>query len=536
MAARKPREKKPPAMLTAAIEAVFTLVQNVPAFRKSLAKVSLRFFCWYYLEMDLWDPQIDWGKKFLRSKKHLQLAPRKHGKSEFLCRGVILWLICFNRDIRILVVSAAITLARDHVMLVRRELKDNPRLIADFGAFYHRSNRWTDTEVVVIRKSLKKDPTIRAAGMLMSVTGARCDVLIPDDIIDSKNINTDLLRAKALKYVNDTLMPLLETWGRAWAIGTRKHYDDVYSQWMKDPTWTHDIQRAIIRYPDNYEYVALTEPIVRMDESGLPYLEYYDVIIGEGDPGEVLCEAAMSMKHLLLIKKSFGSVVFEQEYQNNVVDDATALFKLAWLQACRDESLSYVIGNVPDSVRTQFQVVLQATDPSLITSKQEADAHQSDYMVTLSWGLKENGHRFLLTFFRDRGMSPADVQKHIVREYERVLPEAHAIEANSFGLIHFHNVVERTGYKFTQHITGGNKHDLYQGVPSLSVLFENGQIHLPYKTDEDKKFTDELIKEFHGLGAEPHDDIVMATWILDTVTSRYVKGQARLKQMRERAR
>lgn len=515
------------------LEALFYLIQVMKPLRVAFVHVSPLFFAWYYLEFDLWEHQEEWIDLFVRSKRQALLAPRAHGKSETLASVLVLWKIVINRNIRILIVTRAIDLARKHVVAARYQLQHNERIIADFGRFYDRNNIWTQTEIKVIRSMKKKDATIEAVGMLGSVTGSRFDLIIFDDIIDTRDTNTPDLIEKVKDYVDGTLLPLLEPWGFAWVIGTRKHFDDIYSSIIHNSMWRHRIYRAIIRYPEKYMIVELDTPVTEIDEMGNVFQRFHDVII-QGDQGEVLCPERWSMRALLMLKHTIGSAVFEREYQNNVVDDATALFKRSDLEACRDENRSYMIGPLSDEQRSRYVAIIQGIDPSLIDDEKKAKLKKSDFMVIWTVGLTQNGKRELLGLFRKRGLSPAQVEAKIVKEYERFMPTACFIEVNSFGLIHWRNAVDRKGYNFIKHQTTGAKNDLYRGVPMLSVVYENGLISLPYRTEEDKKLTDRLIQEFNGLGSDPHDDIVMAAWIAETGVRRYLKGQAHLQANRER--
>jgi len=57
--------------------------------------------------------------------------------------------------------------------------------------------------------------------------------------------------------------------------------------------------------------------------------------------------------------------------------------------------------------------------------------------------------------------------------------------------------------------------DVFKGVPSLSVMFENGKYRLPRGDKRSEKLVDILTNELVGLGIETHDDTVMALWIAE---------------------
>jgi hypothetical protein len=64
----------------------------------------------------------------------------------------------------------------------------------------------------------------------------------------------------------------------------------------------------------------------------------------------------------------------------------------------------------------------------------------------------------------------------------------------------------------------------------MSSLYEFGKVVLPYgratdlRADEEdaRALVDELVKELHGLGTEPHDDTVMCHWISEVWVRRWI--------------
>ena len=119
-----------------------------------------------------------------------------------------------------------------------------------------------------------------------------------------------------------------------------------------------------------------------------------------------------------------------------------------------------------------------------------------------------------------RGVSIARLQGYVVAEYERFKGTVNsvAVEKNAFGEIHYTDLVSKTDLPIKAHLTTKqNKSDPWQGVPSLSILFENGKVVIPSATEEDKEMTAPLMQELFGLGREKHDDCVMSLWIAHSV-------------------
>lgn len=503
-----------------------------------LAHNSVRFFAQYYFGITLGRHQERWINKLVRVKRGLVLAPCGHGKTEMFSKILILWLICKNRDIRILLCSKSDGLAVKNLKSIKLELEVNEKLIKDFGRFYDSSGgTWSDHQLYCIRGKNMKDPTVEAVGLLGAITGGRFDVIVLDDVLDVLNTRSEEQRMKCRDYIDGTLITRLEPWGVMWGIGTRKHFDDYYSYCIKNKAWVVVHDMAIIHEPGSYEVIETEEPMILEDSFGEMHETYFRVVITSEDRGVCLWPEKWSMENLLLMRYTIGTYVFTREYQNIISSNEFALFKIEWLEQCRDYSLSYHQGDLTGfEERDKFIAILMGTDPSLVDTKKKAESGDSDYTVIGAWGIEKNKTIRLLDFYRDRGMSPAKIQDAIELQHYRFKPHYHFMEINSFGMIHADNLINERGLNLTKHYTDRKKSDLYVGVPGMAVRFENNKVRLPYKTAEDQKKTDIFIMEFHALGIEKHDDIVMSTWVAWTGIDRVFKGMRRIDRTTQRVK
>lgn len=516
-----------------ALRALITVALAHRDLRKIIARHSVAFFAFYYFGIVLAPHQVRWANKVMRTSRGLIIAPVGHGKTELISKILALWVISNNKNARILLLAKTKSMSEKNLNVVKHELHYNKRLIADYGAFYSSRNKWESTKIQVIRHKNLKDYSFEAIGLFGAVTGSRFDYIIADDLIDRLMALSPAVREKTLEYFQSAIKTRLEPDGIIWLIGTRKHYDDLYGHIIRNPLWTIIHDRAIVREPADWEMVKLEKPIIRPNGTE----QYFVPVIHGQDRGECLWPEHQPMENLLFERMDGGSISFSREYQGEVVDDETASFRIQWLEQCRDESRSYIAGVIPPEVRALYRVIVLGMDPSLVTSEKRAEARDTDHFVSAIIGLRKDGPKHdYLGLYRHRGLTPDASQKLIKVIHDNTEPHYFAIETNSFGEIVRWNLIHKMDLgRLIEHKTGKNKSDLYAGVPMLSPLFENGLMSLPYKTPEDKKLTDALIKEFHGLGVEPHDDIVMATWIAETLIQRYLVGQARIEKQRDRA-
>lgn len=444
-----------------------------------LAKSDPYYFGLYYLGLRYYNCQHRWTGNFGESRL-FHAAPRDHGKSVVYSFLLPLWELVRDPNIRIVLVSKTMELSMRFVGAIKREIETNRRIATDFGSL--RPNdppplRWNNRQLYCRRKGNVREPSVRALNFLGSCTGLRSDLTILDDPIDSAFCRSATQRRKALDWFFSELTPILEPNGRQLVIGTRKHFDDLYSHLIGNPSYTSVIEKAII------------------DE----------------ETHEVLMPEKWSYDRLVADRRELGTVVFNREKQNEVIDDSTAIFQLRWLEKCLDDSLR--MGPAAWQDKAEEMVFYQGIDLAMVTDRDRAESKDSDYNVVITLGVKPDGTRTVVDLFRRRGLTPDEMLRCVVREARKWNPARITVENNLFQRLFELEIIRRTDLPIKGHTTNRKKSDLYEGVPSLSVLFENGKIVLPSGDPVSRENSRLLIQELHGLGVEKHDDIVMALWM-----------------------
>jgi phage terminase large subunit-like protein len=246
------------------------------------------------------------------------------------------------------------------------------------------------------------------------------------------------------------------------------------------------------------------------DKDGRDVIARIDV----SDDSEVLWKEHRPIEKLLLQRQSMGTRGFTREFQNQVQDAESAVFRWEWLDACKRDWMSY--GDIPQGKLT----VVQAWDLALKTDAKEANKADSDYTVGTTLARDENGNRFILSIYRNRGMTPLELRQAVIDEYNK-FPQGMittvVLEKNAFGQLHLLNLKETTDLPLRPHLTtAGNKQNSWSGVNAMGALFENSKFFLPYQNMSDRQITDTLCSELFGLGKEAHDDMVMSLWIAES--------------------
>ena len=503
------------------------LLPSSPKERRALSRMSCVFFDSYYCGMryaahrSRWFDQLDRTWESAREQgdkgRQLVLAPRDHGKTEAAISYAVR-AIALNRDVRILWICESSSQAEKRMRRVKALLRSE-RIVSDWGSdasigclpFEDENTPWTQTQVYVPRNLESVDPTITAIGSGGAVTGAHFDLVLADDLESDMSCHTAAQRAKTKRWFKATVLPMLSRGGLIAVIGTRKHYDDLYGDMINDPSWALIEDPAIKRMPTSYSYETETR-------------EGREVICGVSIEGEseVLWPEERPIEYLLRERRSMGAQLFSREFQHAVQDDSASAFRFEWLSDAKNRGSELSMYQIPPHVE-RLEIV-QGWDFSLVQSVAEAEARDTDFTVGTTWARDlDSGDHYLLGLFRKRGLTPAQLKRAVLEEFNRFggRVSSVAVERNAFGEMHYVGLKSSTDLPLVPHLTtGAKKADPWSGVASLSVLFENGKVILPSRTEHDRRMIEPLISELWGLGREKHDDTVLSLWIAHSVLRR----------------
>lgn len=451
--------------------------------------------------------------------------PRGHGKTTTVTLGFLLWVISEWRNMEhfegkppfILIVSDTLTQARDRAMDLRDEVEANGQLIQDYGfkASMSKSddagskNKWTETDWItrdgVRVKAVGSGSKVR--GLLRK--GRRPTLIVCDDLENDEQVATKLRRQKLERWLQKALIPTgIEGKLLTVVVGTILHADSLLSRLLNDEFYPGWLKR---RFAALYSKVGLPDP-----EGTVPlWPEYWPVW------------------KLMQRKRSIGSVAFTQEYLNQAIDEATALFKRIWLNRAknRGSGLSFLYGPAPripfeETIKTwsgsdlkakfgehAYQAIFTAWDLSIVADEKKAQERNSDYTVGTTLCLNAMDKVVVRRIYKRRGMTPAEIRQRIIAEQKILQSDYIVVENNAAQAIYEIDLRAIPGLPIIGHTTGTKKHSVYEGVPGMAYLFEYNRIDFANTTEQEVKRIDGLIDELHGLGFEAHDDMVMSLWI-----------------------
>lgn len=158
--------------------------------------------------------------------------PRDHGKTTQIC-GRILWELGRAPNLRIKIICATDIVAKERLIFLKDCIEMNPRLRFIFPKLKP-GKPWSADSFSIARPAKNIGPSVAAFGLGSGSTGTRADLLICDDIVDTRSLRSRAERERVkLTFENNTLN-LLEPTGRFWGLYTPWHEDDLNAHLKKN--------------------------------------------------------------------------------------------------------------------------------------------------------------------------------------------------------------------------------------------------------------------------------------------------------------
>ena len=207
---------------------------------------NIQEFATRWFRKTLRDHQVEWLVFFFTTTNHAHLeSPRRHGKSVLL-QILMLWLICQDPFLRILVAANTESLATSIIRSIQRVIENNED---DFKRLYgvEKGKPWKATEMCLSGQVIHSDPALMAKAGGAKVTGLSTDIILIDDIILADNIRTPQQYRRLKEWIYgelwNTLHPMIE---KVIILGTRKGITDWYSEMLTNPDIDCRVDQAIL--------------------------------------------------------------------------------------------------------------------------------------------------------------------------------------------------------------------------------------------------------------------------------------------------
>lgn len=264
---------------------------------------DLYFFCREILGYDAMTPQphkelCDFTISELHKK--LILMPRGSFKSSVVTIGYALWRLVKDRNLRILISSETYAQSKTFLRAIKTHIEQNDTFRAVFGDIRPATleSSWRQEEITVAgRTRVGREPSISCSGIDQAKTGFHYDLIILDDIVSNNNINTPEQINKTIDHYK-LLLSILEPNSDMIIIGTRYSYADLYGHLLEEERESFAIHKRSAVSKD----------------------------------GSLLFPSRLTKDFLAAQKKSQGAAMFANQYQNEPIDQDSAMFKQDWLK------------------------------------------------------------------------------------------------------------------------------------------------------------------------------------------------------------
>jgi len=468
-------------------------IENVKASMDTTLKIySLNYFTLTMLpNFRMGWRNIEWGNMTQLFPWSCYLCSRSSGKSFQWSYAFVLWRLWSyckpvswrqntidnqNRK-ETCYITNNFTLAKVQVKKVREEIETND-LIAE------KLNPNGKASIGETGITTETGSLLHVRGKDSMIRGLHVGAVLCDDMPDESSLYSDEQREKLKELLKGTIEPIVEPYGYFIVCGT---------PYSSAPNELYQVLKADKRF----------------------YCFEYPVIFPDGRP---LAPDRYTFDQILAKKEELGTIVFNREYLVVPISDSSTIFPYEYLMRSTIGMENIRFATSIDDYPIKLQRVHIGVDFAV------SGNIGADYTVYSVWGVDSMKNYHLLTYYRQKGMSHNEQIDKIVQLDRLFRPNKIVCESNGFQSI-LSALARERGLKNIETFTTteGNKKDLYTGLPSLSAMFERGQLKCPYAIGETRQAVDLMFGEFSSItfksdngkleAASGHDDVCMSTFI-----------------------
>lgn len=425
----------------------------------------------------------EWHRFFDDHEIAILFAPVEHAKTQQIAIGRVLWHLGRRPELTCAIVSDTSTQAKKIALAIKRHITENPRVRRVFPELRPSplpDDPWSGEAFTIARSNTSaKDPTVQVVGAGGPINGSRLDLVVCDDLLDSRNTATPEQIAKVLAWIDSTLLTRIRDGGVLWWIGT--------------PWKTTDPMHALAERPGvaSTRYAAVLNPDEANHEAWVP-----------------LWPEAFSVARLQKLYARTTPIQFARKYLCRVRADENARFSEAWIRRALDLGRGY-----------RFEPRAPVVDGGVVapcwTGVDLGIGKRAKHGRTAFVTIAKHGSRFRLVSLRSGHFRAPEILQILRDETLRFGSFAY-VENNAAQDFLLQFAVEGADpLPVVGWTTGANKHDEQFGVESLAVDFRNGLWMLPSGEDGSVEEDEVLALQNDLLFYSPHahtPDRLMALW------------------------
>ena len=358
---------------------------NINTLSRAEFRDSIYNFALTYMSITLEPHQLNWLEQIhFGGKRVLVLGPRGHGKSTII-RVYIMWRICYDPDIKILMAAHVESLAKLQARAIQMYI-ELPQIQEDFG--FKKGKPWT---VSTFHLDGKIQPVMSTVASRGGMVGKRFDLVIFDDLLSLENCINESSRDKILNWIRAEVIPAIDPFDpnndpfdkeKMIVIGTRKHQKDWYAMLLESEIYSKVLDVAYTAAPDGVKTYLWPDKFN---------------------------EEVINMK-----KVELGPRLFAQEYLNEVAPSEGLTLRREWIQHY-------------DSLPPKHcYKVAMGVDPSLGSKLRKAS---SLAVAVIAYDTRpEFHHIYVLDMFKQK-LTLLEQEQKIIQMYNKYQPESTNIES-----------------------------------------------------------------------------------------------------------
>jgi len=378
------------------------------------------------------------------------------------------------------------------------------------------SDKWTQTRITVDRPPGIRDPTFQAIGIDGAIAGSRLNFVIADDLLNRENTSTPEQRAKTREFFDSSVLSRMDPVGtRVLVSNSPWHPEDMVAELSSEklgggwPTLKMDIYGGIWFFNADDEWdTDLVRPRYVHERGNVEHR----LVAHDPDPEhrQVLWPARFPLEYIEnTLRKQHLPSEFQRLYMCETRDDATAMCKREWVEACkrRARELGYFAlrdGPLHPGRNMFFTGVDLAVSPG----------EESDDTSIFTFEVLPSGERLILDIDAGKYDGPTILGKlfEVQRRFDSIL----RVESNAAqDYIRQFALQKNKALPIKAHMTGRAKAHPEHGVPGLFLEMFNGAWLIPNnRRGEMHPAVDRFVREcLYYVPSKHTGDVLMSAYL-----------------------
>lgn len=377
------------------------------------------FQCRVYGNADTYTPlHMEMCERYqarINKKFTMWLLPRSHLKTSIFSEAGILWELICNPDLRVLIVNAKLDNAEAILANIKMCISSNdifrwlfPEYCPDLASKTLRDRcKWLThrADFPCSKYAGRREGNIEIMSVGASLVSRHFDRLQLDDPVNDTNIETKELRDKVDRWYKNLLQLRHDANSIIRLIGTRWHFDDLYSRRIKEEM----NRREKLRQEDKPvipRYWIYHRQVVERVEVGGETICGYDNV-------QPIWPERFKAEDVEEIRSENGSYIFSCQYMNNPLPEEDAVFKYSDIR-------------IADPIDIPENVINFITCDIAVE-----DNETSDWWVITAASFDALGNMYVREIVRDR-MLTSSFLNHVAALSKKWSPVKVGIETTAF--------------------------------------------------------------------------------------------------------